>query len=91
MTDYGKKVIVPVKNPFLVDAVDKDFGGARGGGKTNISDWKLKDRIKKLIKLQHVPSGHGKGKWQSKRGLIRYKLDRHKKNKIARASRKRNG
>jgi hypothetical protein len=40
--------------------------------------------------LLHVPSGFGKGKWQSLRGLIRYKLARRKRNLIAKASRRLN-
>jgi hypothetical protein len=47
-------------------------------------------RGKRIGKLLHVPSGHGSGKWQSFRGLIRFKLARRKRNLIARASRRRN-
>lgn len=50
----------------------------------------MKDRIRKIVKLLHNPSGHGKGKWHSKRGLIRYKLRRRKLNNIKEESRKRN-
>lgn len=44
----------------------------------------------RIGKLLHVPSGRGKGKWQTLRGLIRYKLARRKRNLVARASRRRN-
>lgn len=48
----------------------------------------MKDRIRKIVKLAHTPSGHGKGKWHTRRSLIRYKLQRRKLHRIARASRR---
>lgn len=48
----------------------------------------MKDRIRKIIKLLHTPTLKGKGKWQTKRGLIRYKLQRRRLNNIAEESRK---
>lgn len=43
-----------------------------------------------LIKLAHVPTMKGKGKWQTKRGLKRYLLKRRRLNKIKKMSRKAN-
>lgn len=42
----------------------------------------------RIGKLLHVPSGHGKGKWQTLKGLIRYKLARRKQRLVAKASRR---
>lgn len=42
------------------------------------------------MKLLHVPSGFGKGKWENEETLWRYKLARRKANKVASASRARN-
>lgn len=47
-------------------------------------------RGQRIGKLLHQPSGHGSGKWQSLRGLIRDKLARRKRNLVASASRRRN-
>lgn len=40
--------------------------------------------------LKHTPSGRGTGKWQTKRGLRRYKLYRRRRNLAAGESRRRN-
>lgn len=39
------------------------------------------------MRMPHVPSGFGKGKWESKASLWRYKLARRKANKRASMSR----
>lgn len=39
--------------------------------------------------MPHVPSGFGKGKWETKASLWRYKLARRKARKVASASRAR--
>lgn len=41
-------------------------------------------RAARIGKLLHVPSGHGSGKWETFRGLVRYKLARRKRNLVAR-------
>lgn len=45
------------------------------------------DAIRNLV---HNPSGHGKGKWQTRRGIKRYKMQRRKLNNIAENSRRNN-
>lgn len=37
--------------------------------------------------MPHVPTGEGKGKWENKKSLWRYKLARRKANKLARRQR----
>lgn len=61
-----------------------EFGlvAAEAGGLT-----KMKDRVRKFVRLAHTTSGRGKGKWQSKRGVIRYKHKRRRLRLIAKASR----
>lgn len=39
------------------------------------------------MKMPHVPSGFGHGKWEHKASLWAYKLRRRKANKVASASR----
>lgn len=41
-------------------------------------------------RLRHAPSGHGQGKWQSKRRFWRYKVKARRLKRISAASRKRN-
>lgn len=48
-----------------------------------------KTRVRGVV-MRHKPSGHGHGKWQTVRSLIKYILKRRERNRVAAASRAQN-